>query len=98
MLRVLNVSKSGFYAWLKRLTSPRATQNAVLLEEIKSVHNASRGSYGSPRVTAELRFSSITASRGSDPSPSGAALRGKKRLQSSLKYQSPAEFEQRRAA
>ena len=55
MLRVLNVSKSGFYAWLKRLTSPRATQNAVLLEEIKRVHDASRGSYGSPRVTATLR-------------------------------------------
>ena len=29
MLRVLNVSKSGFYAWLKRLVSPRAKQNAT---------------------------------------------------------------------
>jgi putative transposase len=55
MLRVLNVSKSGFYAWLKRLTSPRVKQNATLLEEIKVVHEASRGSYGSPRVTAALR-------------------------------------------
>ena len=63
MLRVLGVSKSGFYAWLKRLTSPRATQNAVLLEEIKAVHNASRGSYGSPRVTAALRRSGARVSR-----------------------------------
>ena len=55
MLRVLNVSKSGFYAWLKRLISPRAKQNATLLEEIKGVHYASRGSYGSPRVTAVPR-------------------------------------------
>ena len=55
MLRVLGVSKSGFYTWLKRLTSPRAKLNTVLLEEIKAVHEASRGSYGSPRVTATLR-------------------------------------------
>ncbi len=63
MLRVLKVSKSGFYAWLKRLTSPRATLNAVLLEEIKGVHSASRGSYGSPRVTAALRRSGSRVSR-----------------------------------
>ena len=63
MLCVLGVSESGFYAWLKRLTCPRATQNAVLLEEIKVVHNASRGSYGSPRVTAALRRSGSRVSR-----------------------------------
>ena len=63
MLRVLNVSKSGFYAWLKRLVSPRAKQNATLLEEIKAVHNASRASYGSPRVTAALRRSGSRVSR-----------------------------------
>ena len=63
MLRVLNVSKSGFYAWLKRLTCPRVTQNTMLLEEIKGVHNASRGSYGSPRVTAALRRSGSRVSR-----------------------------------
>ena len=63
MLCVLGVSKSGFYAWLKRLTCPRATQNAGLLEEIKVVHNASRGSYGSPRVTAALRRSGSRVSR-----------------------------------
>lgn len=63
MLRVLNVSKSGFYAWLKRLASPRAKQNATLLEEIKGVHEASRGSYGSPRVTATLRRSGSRVSK-----------------------------------
>jgi putative transposase len=63
MLRVLSVSKSGFYAWLKRLTSPRATLNAVLLEVIEAVHNASRGSYGSPRVTAALRRSESRVSK-----------------------------------
>ena len=63
MLRVLNVSKGGFYVWLKRLASHRATQNAVLLEEIRSVHDASRGSYGSPRVTAALRRSGSRVSK-----------------------------------
>lgn len=32
MLCVLNVNKSGFYAWLKRLVCPRAERNAVVLE------------------------------------------------------------------
>ena len=63
MLRVLGVSKSGFYTWLKRLTSPRAKLNTVLLEEIKAVHEASRGSYGSPRVAAALRRSGARVSK-----------------------------------
>ncbi len=63
MLRVSGVNKSGFYAWLKRLTSPRAKLNAALLQEIKSVHSASRGSYGSPRVTAALRRSGSRVSK-----------------------------------
>ena len=78
MLRVLKVSKSGFYAWLKRLTSPRAKQNATLLEEIKGVHNASRESYGSPRVTAALRRSGSRVSRHRVARlMRGAELRGK---------------------
>jgi putative transposase len=54
MTRVLRVSTSGFYAWLKRPVSIRDLENTVLLEEIITVHTASRGSYGSPRVTAAL--------------------------------------------
>ena len=74
----LKVSKSGFYAWLKRLTSPRAKQNATLLEEIKGVHNASRESYGSPRVTAALRRSGSRVSRHRVARlMRGAELRGK---------------------
>ena len=41
MLRVLNLSKSGFSAWLKQSVSPRAKQDATLLEEIKSVQQLS---------------------------------------------------------
>lgn len=55
MCRVLKVSKSGFYAWRERPPSKRARQDIVLTETIREIHSASRGTYGSPRVHAELR-------------------------------------------
>jgi putative transposase len=55
MCRVLAVSTSGYYAWLQRQLSPRARADAVLIERIQSVHTSSRGTYGAPRVHAELR-------------------------------------------
>jgi putative transposase len=52
--RVLNVSRSGYYAWLGRPASPRHQENELLLKQIKQVHRDSRETYGSPRVHAEL--------------------------------------------
>jgi putative transposase len=52
--RVLNVSRSGYYEWLGRLDSPRRQENALLLKQIQQIHEESRGTYGSPRVHAEL--------------------------------------------
>jgi transposase InsO family protein len=54
MCRVLGVSTSGYYASRKRPQSQRDRDNLVLVEQIKEVHTASRGLYGSPRVHAEL--------------------------------------------
>jgi putative transposase len=51
---VLNVSRSGYYEWLTRLDSPRAQENTLLLKHIEKVHSESRGTYGAPRVHAEL--------------------------------------------
>jgi putative transposase len=51
---VLGVSRSGFYAWLGRGPSARARADGVLTEQIRAVHAASRGTYGVPRVHAEL--------------------------------------------
>src|SRR2546421_6268534 len=54
MARVLGVSKAGYYAWLQRSPSARATADAALLKRIKTVHASSRQTYGAPRVHADL--------------------------------------------
>src|ERR1700719_3440103 len=54
MARVLGVSKAGYYAWLQRPPSARATADAALLKRIKTVHPGSWQTYGAPRVHADL--------------------------------------------
>lgn len=52
--RVLGVSPSGFYAWLDRAPSVRRVTDEVLLGRIGTIHRISRGTYGAPRIHAEL--------------------------------------------
>ena len=55
---VAQVSRQGFYAWRRRSTSgPSAAESAEaeLVGEIRGVHADSDGTYGSPRITVELR-------------------------------------------
>jgi len=54
--RVMKVSTSGFYAWRAHPLSDRDWADALLTNTIVDIHRASRGSYGSPRVHAELRL------------------------------------------
>ena len=54
MCRVLEVSSSGFYDWLKRTVSQRERDNEVLLRQIRDIFERSRQRYGSPRIHAEL--------------------------------------------
>ena len=54
MCRLLGVSSSGYYAWMKRRPSRRAETDAALIGEIRAAHAASRGTYGAPRIHAEL--------------------------------------------
>src|ERR1700722_11194422 len=56
MCRVLGVSRTGFHNWERRAPSDRALTDAWLTEEIKQIHDASRGVYGAPRVHAELHM------------------------------------------
>lgn len=60
MCRVLGVSRSGLYASRRRpLKSSRQDADAELIEHIRRVHSASRETYGSPRIHADLRSSGI---------------------------------------
>lgn len=56
--RVLGVSASGFHAWRRRPKSERALGDEVLASIISRIHAESRGTYGAPRVHAELRLGS----------------------------------------
>jgi putative transposase len=54
MCQILNVTRSGYYAWRDRPISARQQRRDKLLEQIRQVHRDSDGSYGSPRMTVEL--------------------------------------------
>jgi len=54
MARWLQVSKSGFYAWRKRIPSLREQNNQQLLDRIREIHEGSRGVYGSRKICRKL--------------------------------------------
>ena len=54
MCCLLEVSASGYYAWSRRPRSPHAQSDEELLARIRSIHELSRGTYGAPRIHAEL--------------------------------------------
>lgn len=49
------VTRSGYYAWLKGQETPREAANRALMTEIGRIHQEKRGRYGSPRMTVQLR-------------------------------------------
>ncbi len=55
MCQMLEVSRSGYYAWRDRPASVGQQRRVELSGRIRQVHEQSRGTYGSPRVTAELQ-------------------------------------------
>ena len=63
MCRVLEISTSGYYAWRQRPLSGRAREDARLRARIETIHAESRGTYGSPRVHAELTETGVRISR-----------------------------------
>jgi putative transposase len=64
LCRVLGVSPSGYYAWHHRAPSARAQADGALTEEIRAIYARSRGTYGAPRVHAELAVSLSTGKCG----------------------------------
>lgn len=63
MCRVLGVSASGYYDWRDRQPSRRAMENAILVEQIRVIHAESDGTYGMPRVRAELMSREVRVAR-----------------------------------
>ncbi len=63
MCRALRVSRSGYYDWRKRGLSQREQSNRRLLVKIKESHKGSRETYGSPRITVELRAKGETCNK-----------------------------------
>ncbi len=63
MCKVLEVSKSGYYKWIKSSPSKRFVENQQLTEQIRQIHQLSKQTYGSPRITRELWDRSYKVSR-----------------------------------
>jgi transposase InsO family protein len=63
MCKVLQVTRSGYYAWLHRPVSARRQRRAALVEQVRRVHQASGGTYGSPRIAAELQEQQVRICR-----------------------------------
>jgi putative transposase len=63
MCRVLDVPRSGYYAWKLRGETPREAENRRLDEAIQHLFDCHKGWYGAPRLTLELRAEGWTVSR-----------------------------------
>jgi len=65
ILRVLEIPTSTFYGWEAQQRHPclRRRQDAWLLGKIRAVHQRSSGTYGAPRIHAQLRRDGIRTSR-----------------------------------
>ena len=55
LCRTLEVSRGGYYAFKGRGASPRDQKRQQLIEQIQTAYDGSRGLYGAPRITAQLR-------------------------------------------
>ena len=66
MCRLLDVSASGYYAWLERAPSARAVSDAELLEKIRAIHTSPKGTAVS-RIPVPSIYSSASPWVGSRP-------------------------------
>ena len=55
LCEVIQVTRSGYYAWRQGRPSARAMANQLLSQQIERVHRDNKGRYGSPRITRQLR-------------------------------------------
>jgi len=80
MCRVFEVTRQGYYAYVRSLQSPRIAREAALLERIARIHRESRETYGSPRVLDALQRQGLRiGKRRVERTMRGAGLIGVKR-------------------
>jgi transposase InsO family protein len=80
--RALGVSRSWFYKWKDRTLTPRAARREALASEVRRLFRAHRGTYGSPRIAADLREAGWKVSKNTVAAimrEQGLAARRKKR-------------------
>ena len=63
MCRVLDVTRSGYYAWQPEKTGPRERENQILVGHIRKEYKISRQTYGSPRIWAALQGQGVPCGR-----------------------------------
>ncbi|MBX3085683.1 MAG: IS3 family transposase [Anaerolineae bacterium] len=63
LCRVLDVSRSAYYAWQKQPISPRTQANGELANQVQTVFDASQQTYGSRRIRMALREQGIRCGR-----------------------------------
>jgi putative transposase len=63
MCAVLNLSRSGFYAYCGRGMSARAKANQEVVQEIRRIYAEGRGEYGSPTIYRVLQEQGIRVNR-----------------------------------
>jgi putative transposase len=63
LCQALEVSRAGYYGWLKSPESQQKREDRRLLAQIRTVYGQSRRRYGSPRVHAELHSTGIRCGR-----------------------------------
>ena len=55
MLKILGVSRSGYYAWLRRVPSNTEKRREAVKVKIQNIYDDSKQNYGAPKITIELR-------------------------------------------
>jgi len=63
MCKVFKVGRSGYYDWLEREPSARTLENQKAKQIIKMIYKESKGRYGSPKITEELKARGMKLSR-----------------------------------
>ncbi|MEW4072402.1 IS3 family transposase [Bacillus thuringiensis] len=63
MCQVFGVSRSGYYAWLKRPISSQKSRKEQLLKQIRNEYLQSNQIYGSPKITKELQKQGVCVSQ-----------------------------------